>query len=268
MASGASKIVALPTGLVGSIGVVLLHLDRSKQMEKQGVAPTLIFAGAHKADGHPFAALPDGVRAQFQSEIDALYGAFVSQVAKGRPMSESEIRATEARVYSGAEAVSLGLADTIGTLDDLVASLETRRGSGFVKGATMSQNNPVALAAPGVDAGISQAQLDAAVAAARSEGAATGAAAERARISAILDSDEAKGRDKLARHFAFATEMSPEAAKAALVASEPAAARGSRLDRVAPDVAVGADAPAADKASPEAIGASWDSAFAAAGGKR
>ena len=263
MASGASKIVAIPTGLVGSIGVVLLHLDRSKQLDKQGVAPTLIFAGAHKVDGHPFAALPDDVRAQFQSEIDALYGAFVAQVAKGRPMSTDQIRATEARVFSGSEAVSLGLADAIGTLDDLVASLDTRRTSGFTRGATMSQNSQTAAAAAAADV-IAKADHEAAISAAGAEAAKTAAVAERARVAAILDAPDAKGRETLARHYAFSTDDAPDKALAALKAAPVAAAPArSRLDAAAPDVQVGADSPAAQTDSPEAIGASWDSSFAA-----
>ena len=77
----------------------------------------------------------------------------------------------------------------------------------------MSGNN----AGPDASAsGITQEQLDAAVATARSEGEKAGAVAERDRIKAILDGDEAKDRDDLARHFAFDTDQSPEAANAAL----------------------------------------------------
>ncbi|MCJ2080741.1 head maturation protease, ClpP-related [Methylobacterium sp. J-090] len=50
------------------------------------------------------------------------------------------------------------------------------------------------------------------------------ATAERSRVSAIMDSDEARGREDLARHFAFATDMEPDAAKAALTKAPQAAA--------------------------------------------
>lgn len=51
------------------------------------------------------------------------------------------------------------------------------------------------------------------------EGVREGAEAERARIASILDSDAAKGRESLARHFAFATDTGSDAALAALAAA-------------------------------------------------
>jgi capsid assembly protease len=218
MASGASRIVTAPSGVAGSIGVVMLHLDRSKQLEKQGVAPTLIYAGGHKVDGNPFAPLPDSVRAEFQAEIDQLYSMFVETVARGRrAMTSDAIRATEAQTYIGAAAVAAGLADDVGTLAEVFDMLKARGGpSRFgTKGSTMSHEQ----APPAAETGISQAQLTAAVASARVDGAAAGGEAERARISAILDSEEAKGRESLARHFAFKTGMDAESARAALAAS-------------------------------------------------
>jgi signal peptide peptidase SppA len=227
MASAASAIVTTPSGLSGSIGVVLLHLDRSKQMDKSGVSPTLIFAGAHKVDGHPFGPLPDEVRADLQGEIDRLYGMFVSTVAKGRSrMSEEEIRATEARTFAGAEAVAVGLADQVGTLADLVQALKPSGPAGRVttKGATMSLENPVTPAA--------QAPIDTAAL------ARDAVAAERKRTQAILASPEAKGREGLAQHLAFGSDMSAEAANAILamapVASAPVAPAKNRLDGAVP----------------------------------
>src|SRR6266404_8537737 len=50
LASGASKIITTPTGLAGSIGVVMMHADYSRFLDAKGVTPTLIFAGSHKVD--------------------------------------------------------------------------------------------------------------------------------------------------------------------------------------------------------------------------
>lgn len=222
MVSGASRIVTTPSGVSGSIGVVMLHLDRSKQLDKMGVAPTLIFAGGHKVDGNPFAPLPETVRAEFQAEIDQLYSMFVDTVARGRRnMTNEAIRATEAQTYIGAAAVAAGLADDVGTLADVFDVTKARGGPSRLKnkGATMSQEK----VSPAAETGVSQAAHDAAVSAARAEGVAVGAEAERARISAILDSEEAKGRESLARHFAFKNGMDAEAARAALAASSVAA---------------------------------------------
>ena len=72
LASGASEIITTPTGVSGSVGVVLLHADFSRALDKAGVTPTLIFAGAHKADGNPYEPLPEGVRADLQREVEVI----------------------------------------------------------------------------------------------------------------------------------------------------------------------------------------------------
>lgn len=209
MASGAGRIVTIPSGLVGSIGVVLLHLDMSEKLAKSGIAPTLIYAGAHKVDGNPFEALPESVRAGLQAEVDAFYQQFVASVAAGRPrLTEAEIRGTEARVFIGADAVAAGLADAVGTLDDVIADLRSGPAVRAIpKGPSMTTAVPEGF--------VPQATHDAALAAARTEAHAAGVAEERARFEAILGCDEAKGRGEAALAIAR-TGASAEQAKAVL----------------------------------------------------
>lgn len=140
MASGATRIVMTPSGVAGSIGVVMLHLDQSRRMDQLGVTPTLIYAGGHKVDGNPFEPLPEAVRADLQAEVDQIYAMFVATVARGRSnLTEDAIRATEARTCLGAEAVEIGLADDVGTFVDIAEELQSGMGRKFMKGATMSQ---------------------------------------------------------------------------------------------------------------------------------
>ncbi|WP_051949247.1 S49 family peptidase [Methylosinus sp. PW1] len=241
MASGAWRIITTPSGISGSIGVVMLHLDQSRRMDKLGVTPTLIYAGGHKVDGNPFEPLPESVRADLQAEVDQLYSMFVRTVAKGRRgLTEEAIRATEARTFIGADAVSAGLADDVGTLADLFSSLKSssRIGGSLAKGPTMDVTD------------IPRAEHNAAVATARAEGRAegrneglaAGASGERERIGAILGHANAKGRESLAQHFAFKTSMSPDAAAEALAAAAPAASpppavpeKTHRLDALVPN---------------------------------
>lgn len=126
IASGASEIIAQPSASLGSIGVVWLHMDRSAQMERAGVKPTLITAGAFKADGHPFAALPDEARGRIQSQIDQSFALFVDTVARHRGADPQAIRALEAGIFMGEAAVSAGLADTLGTLDTALSRVRAR----------------------------------------------------------------------------------------------------------------------------------------------
>jgi len=124
IASGAGRIVSMPTGMSGSIGVVMMHVDFSKALEVAGVKPTLIFAGEHKVDGNPFEPLPKDVQADFQREVMSFYDQFVAAVAAGRKaMSEKQIRDTQARVFTGDDAVNARLADSVGTFEEVLADL-------------------------------------------------------------------------------------------------------------------------------------------------
>nr|WP_283771491.1 S49 family peptidase [Chelatococcus sp. YT9] len=139
IASGASRIISIPTGLAGSIGVIMLHIDISEYLAAEGVKPTLIFAGAHKVDGNPYGRLPDAVRARFQKDIDAFYSLFVQCVAAGRKgLSAAAIRSTEAETFLGREAVRRGLADDLGTLEEVIDAKPSRLGRASVRSTSIS----------------------------------------------------------------------------------------------------------------------------------
>lgn len=189
IASQAHEIVISPTSIVGSIGVVLMHLDRSGEMEKAGRKVTLIHAGANKVDGHPFAPLSEQVKADLQREVMAFYQQFVDAVVAGRPgLTPDAVRATEARTYIGQEAIDRGLADRIASIDAVVEDLRSKRAPqsrGRTKEPTMSLSNSTHI----------QTDLDRA----RAEGA----IAERQRIAAIINSDEGKANPAAALTLAF-----------------------------------------------------------------
>ena len=210
MAAGADQIVVTPSGGVGSIGVVAMHVSYEKLLDEAGIKVTFINAGDHKVDGNPYQDLPAEVKADIQKSIDTSYKAFVAHVATGRDMDEKDVRATEARTYRAEDALSLGLIDAIATpqqamqafLGELTGSnpqrskKEDAMSEGTKPGAT-NQATPEQLA---------QAQAD-------------GRTAERARVSGIQSCDEAKGRTALASHLAFNTSMSVDEAKAILAAA-------------------------------------------------
>ena len=124
IASGATRIVCTPSSLIGSIGVVMLHTDNSARLEKAGIVPTLIYAGAHKVDGNPLEKLSDQARESIGTEIEKIYAMLIECVAFGRRnLSPEAIRATEAKTYLGADAVAVGLADEIGSFDGIVNKL-------------------------------------------------------------------------------------------------------------------------------------------------
>ena len=124
IASSTSRIVVTPSSVIGSIGVVSLHVDRSRRMDREGLTPTMIYAGAHKVDGNPLEPLSEEVKSDLQAEVDFFYEMFVARVAQGRPLlSANAIRATEARTFIGERAVAAGLVDAVGTLSQVINEL-------------------------------------------------------------------------------------------------------------------------------------------------
>lgn len=123
IASACDEIWVSRTGGVGSIGVVAYHVDQSGLNEKVGLKVTPIYAGGHKVDFSPHAPLSDDAREREQGEVDSLYQTFVASVAAYRGMNEDDVRGTDAMTYTGAAAVSAGLADKVGTFRDALASV-------------------------------------------------------------------------------------------------------------------------------------------------
>lgn len=210
IASGATEIVTAETGVSGSIGVVLLHADFSRQLDREGISPTLIHAGAHKVDGNPFEPLSADVRDDLQQEVNAFYDAFLSTVAKGRGnrLTSAAARKTEARTFIGKAAVAAGIADRVGSFESVLAELQRADGRKFVqpRRASMDNNDQ-----PAPAAGISQAAHDNAVATARADGVKAGATGERDRFKAVTSSEHYAGREKSALHMLTTTDMTAEA---------------------------------------------------------
>lgn len=256
IASAANEIVISPTSVVGSIGVVLTHLDRSAQMEKAGIKPTLIYAGKHKVDGNPFGPLSDAVQADLNAEVMQFYDQFVALVDRGRSsMSVESIRATEARTYIGQEAINRGLADRIATLEDVISekSQQAHGAANKRNGIAMSKPNDAAPQAE--NAGITSEAHASAIAAARAEGFAAGTQ----RCAAILRSEEAQGRMTQAMAFAFDTNIGADSAVKVLAAAPKAAVTPSIAARAAEEEEIGADSlptPGKDAAIDKMWGAS------------
>ena len=123
VASAAERLIVPRTGGLGSIGVSAVHVDRSARDAMEGFRTTTVYAGTAKNDFNPHEALKDGARQTLQAEVDRVYGLFVDTVARNRDLTADAVRATEARLFFGEDAVAAGLADEVGTLRDALAAL-------------------------------------------------------------------------------------------------------------------------------------------------
>ncbi|MBF0137473.1 MAG: S49 family peptidase [Magnetococcales bacterium] len=121
LASAAERIYLPQTAGVGSVGVIALHVDESQRDVQEGRRYTTVFAGARKNDFSRHTPLSSDARNHLQAEVDRLYGMFVAAVAANRGLTEEAVRATEAVIYFGANALVAGLADRVGTLRDAMS---------------------------------------------------------------------------------------------------------------------------------------------------
>lgn len=117
IAASAQRLFVTETGGVGSIGVIALHVDQSIKDANDGYRYTAITAGAHKNDYSPHEPLSDAAKSELQSEVDRLYAIFTEHVAAMRGLDLDAVRATEAGLYFGGNAVAQGLADGVQSLD-------------------------------------------------------------------------------------------------------------------------------------------------------
>ncbi len=123
VALAGDKIVAHPTAVTGSIGVIMITVSVEGLLQKIGVAPTAIKSGERKDMGSPFRSLSDEERRIFQGVIDHLYERFIEVIVKERRgLSADAVRKlADGRIYTAAEAKRLGLVDDVGYLDEAIA---------------------------------------------------------------------------------------------------------------------------------------------------
>jgi hypothetical protein len=272
--------------MLGSIGVVLGVEDSRARDERNGVKRLEIVSAAS-----PYKRVdPTSAEGQsrLQARVDALADVFLAKVARNRDTDVETVAREfgQGDVFLGQAAVDAGLADRVGDYESLIAELANRQYQAPAQRATARKSTASADApstetttaadalhdqestmddnkgAPAADtkpskltaAQVVEQQPDAAAqlqGTAKAEGTTEGRTAERARVSAILGSEEAVGREDMAKHLAFETDTTVEAAVALLgkapkaAAATAAPAKANALDAAMRDVGnanVGADA--------------------------
>lgn len=129
IACAADELVVSPSGSVGAIGVYLLHQDISERLVAEGIKPSFIFEGPRKVEGNPYEPLSPEARNALQADIRMHYEMFTKDVARARGVAISVVRADPestdkhfggGRCYGAAQAVRLGMADRVATLDETI----------------------------------------------------------------------------------------------------------------------------------------------------
>ncbi|MCE3223805.1 MAG: putative Signal peptide peptidase SppA [Nitrospira sp.] len=130
IAAAADTVMAHPSSVTGSIGVIMLTVNARGLLEKVGVETNAVTSGPRKDMGSPFRAMLPEERAIFQGVIDGFYQRFLHIVQEGRPSlsGDSIKKLADGRIYSGDQAKASGLVDEIGYLDDAVEVAKKKAG--------------------------------------------------------------------------------------------------------------------------------------------
>lgn len=121
IACAADRVLANPGTLTGSIGVISMVPNIEELMEKIGVEVLVIKSGALKDEGSVFREMTEEEREVWQRIIDEAYDQFVGIVADGRDLPPQAVRElADGRVYTGHQALELGLVDELGNLSEAI----------------------------------------------------------------------------------------------------------------------------------------------------
>ena len=129
IACPANVIVALPSTLTGSIGVFGGKMVVRELLDRIGVTTGSVSQGARSLMFSPRRGFSDDERERFAATIDAIYVDFVAKVAQGRGRPVAEIEAiARGRVWTGSDALGIGLVDELGGLRDAIRIARLRAG--------------------------------------------------------------------------------------------------------------------------------------------
>jgi protease-4 len=118
LACNANKIFAEANTITGSIGVFGTLPNFSKLIDKVGIHVEQVNTHENAADYSVFKPLDEKFRIVTQESVERIYNTFINRVAAGRKMTFAQVDAiAQGRVWSGSEALKVGLIDEIGGMD-------------------------------------------------------------------------------------------------------------------------------------------------------
>ncbi len=115
----ASKIVANPGSMIGSIGVIMQSVDASELMSKIGVKTQTVKMGSYKEAGTPTRAWTKEEKEELDKVIGSTYEMFVSDVANARKLKISDKdKFADAHIFTAIQAKNVGLVDSVATINE------------------------------------------------------------------------------------------------------------------------------------------------------
>lgn len=121
IASAASRVVANPGTITGSIGVISYFPNLRELFDKIGFSAVIIKSGRYKDTGNPGREMTEEEKALLQTTMDQAHTQFIRDVAQGRNLPEAKVREiADGRIIMGESAQQLGLVDELGNFEDAV----------------------------------------------------------------------------------------------------------------------------------------------------
>ncbi|MGI1678991.1 MAG: S49 family peptidase [Cellvibrionaceae bacterium] len=231
IASACDQIIASETSMLGSIGVVAVYRGSKDENVLEIVSSQSPYKRLDPSS-------KDG-KSRLQSRIDDLATVFIESIAKHRGVDPLTVIKDfgGGDVFIGKNAINSGLADDIGSLEQIINEHSNNqnpaklRGSSFLalEDSTMTDKNHKTEASEGQVLSLESLKTDypnlveaiqtETIASTNDEASQQSVKKERERIGAIISSEAAKGREQLAQHLAFSTDMNADMALATLNAS-------------------------------------------------
>jgi len=136
----ARRVVAPPSAVIGSVGVISTMVSLAARDEKEGVEFRIITSGKRKADGHLHMPISeDAVRAETARNTQ-LAQQFFELASKARRVPAKKLESLQAAIYLGREAVKVGLVDEVVGFEDAVLGLDRTEVSGPARPAPNEGN--------------------------------------------------------------------------------------------------------------------------------
>lgn len=148
LAGATGRVSCSSTGLVGSVGCLILHVEMAAALADWGITANVIRSAPRKAEANFVEPLTDAARAQLQAEVSDAAALFVAAVASARGLADTAVTATEGACLTAGQALSAGFVDAIETPGQALSALLPAAAAGA---GAKAQTNPARPAPAGAE---------------------------------------------------------------------------------------------------------------------